>query len=285
MPKKSASRRARPKHVLLAVDETTRHPGALNKRLTNWCNDNGVFGVGRLVLLGLQTHADSEGWAWPGSRPLAAFAGCNERTVTEALSTLCHKGALGRIDWVERRELGRLRKPGGPKNQVPPKVRLYLLRTVATADALAWFDEAQRVVGRAPPSSPERTRWTLSGEAFARHLPADIIDLIRKRTLGADDLVMAEGMRDMVRVAEVPYFAEHLPPPWKYFLSPAADHGLTEAQLADAVRAGARLPERLERDDGAKVSLRTLPMVAAAEREKRLRDSAPDNGDAVARAG
>lgn len=284
MPRKPASR-ARPKHVLLAVDETTRHPGALNKRLANWCNENGVHGVVRLVLFGLQTHADDEGWTWPGSKALAAVAGCDERTVTEALKKLCRKGALGRIDWVERRGLRLPRKPGAPKNQVPPKVRLYLLRTVATTDALAWFDEVQRVVGRAPPSSPERTRWTLSREAFARHLPADIIDLIRKRALGADDLVMAEGMRDMVRVAEVPYFAEHLPPPRLYFTSPVADHGLTEAQLADAVRAGGRFPDQLQRDDGAKVSLRTLPMVAAVEHEKRLRDSSAGNNDTVARAG
>lgn len=282
MRRKPASRR---KPVVLQTDESTRHPGALGKRLMNWCNEHGVHGTTRLILRGVLEHADDHGWAWPGSLALAAYAGCNERTVTAALLVLHHKGGLARIDAHERRGRWPLRGAGGPKSKVTPKARLYLVTPVASDAALAHLERFQEIVGRAAPTSPERTRWALAREAPAQHLPSDIIEMVRKRTLGADDLVREERMRDMVRIADVPYFAAEVPPPYRYFANPAAEEGMTEEELAKAARAGLGVPKKVQRNDGAWVLCCSLPMVAQALEEKRLATALEENSGSLAAAG
>lgn len=52
-------------------------------------------GTDKLVLLGLATHADSEGYAFPSHETLAKYANVDERNVRRAITRLVDSGELG----------------------------------------------------------------------------------------------------------------------------------------------------------------------------------------------
>ena len=283
---KRVNKRPRPAKVL--GDPTKRHPSNLGKQLMDAvsaynksCGKEGRLGhVARLCLRGLGDHADREGWCFPGSALLGSYCEATEKTVTRVLSELMRAGLVACIEASERRGKALAwGNAGAPLNverlKKMPTARLYLLKTIATSEAFAWLDTAQRVIGRAPPENPVSSRWAIvsKGDREPLHLGKDIIEMVARRELDGSALVRASSMRDSIAVRDVPEFASAIPGPRQYVLDPIAPQSFSEQELARMVRgAGLRVTEATEAwfaDLSGRVRLLELPLVAAAAAERR----------------
>ena len=287
---KAKRARKRTRSAVTLGDPSKRHPSNLGKQLLDACNQHDeVTHVGRLCLLVLNLYADKNGWSFPGSALLESGCNATEKTVYSALSMLMQDDLLACIEANERRGKSLAwGDDGAPMNarELKPTARLYLLKTIATPEALAWLDTAQRVIGRAPPARPELSRWAIAskGEREPFHLGKDIIEMIRRRELDGSALVRADSMRDPWQVCDVPAFASAIPAPRRYFL----DHiegtkSFSEAELADMVRGAVlRNPAHIEAwpdDAPGTVKLGDLPRVAIAIAERRALVTRHENDD------
>ena len=284
---KRAGKRTRSAKVL--GDRSKRHPSNLGKQLLDACNQHDeVTHVGRLCLLVLNLYADKNGWSFPGSALLESGCNATEKTVYSALSMLMQDDLLACIEAHERRGKSLAwGDKGAPLNasELKPTARLYLLKTIATPEALAWLDTAQRVIGRAPPARPELSRWAIvsKGEREPFHLGKDIIEMIARRELEGSALVRASSMRDPIEVREVPAFASAIPGPLRYALDDIAAKVFSEEELAGMVLGGGLRADPLREvwpDDGSdRVKLGDLPRVVAALAERRVRVARHENDD------
>ena len=285
---KRAGKRTRSAKVL--GDRSKRHPSNLGKQLLDACNQHPeVTHVGRLCLVTLGFYADKNGWSFPGGALLESGCAATEKTVSSVLSVLMQADLVACIEAHERRgKTLAWGSKGAPLNddQLKPTAKLYLLKTIATPAALAWFDDAQRVIGRAPPARPELSRWAIvsKGESEPSHLGKDIIKMVARRELDGSALVRADSMRDAWQVCDVPAFASAIPAPRRYFL----DHiegtkSFSEVELADMVRGAVlRNPAHIEAwpdDAPGTVKLGDLPRVAIAIAERRALVTRHENDD------
>ena len=289
---KAKRARKRTRSAVTLGDPSKRHPSNLGKQLLDACNQHPeVTHVGRLCLVTLGFYADKNGWSFPGGALLESGCAATEKTVSSVLSVLMQAGLVACIEAHERRgKTLAWGSKGAPLNAEElnkrPTAKLYLLKTIAPPEALAWFDNAQRVIGRAPPENPALSRWAIAskGEREPFHLGKDIIEMIRRRELDGSALVRADSMRDPWQVCDVPAFASAIPAPRRYFL----DHiegtkSFSEAELADMVRGAVlRNPAHIEAwpdDAPGTVKLGDLPRVAIAIAERRALVTRHENDD------
>lgn len=263
-------------------DPSKTHPSNLGKQLIDAVNKHNesarhpLSHVARLCLRGLGDHADIEGWCYPGHQLLMSYCDATEKTVSRVLTELIGADLVACIEADERRAKAlSWYVEGAPENKPWPTAKLYLLKTIARPKALAWFDNAQRVLGRLPPARPELARWAVvsNGEKAARHHGTDIIGMITRRELDGSALVQASTMLEPIAVRDVREFASAIPAPRRYALDDIAASTFTEDQLADWVLGGGlRTDDSREvwlEDLGDRVKLNALPLVAAAITKRR----------------
>lgn len=267
-------------------DPSIRHPSNLGKQLLDACNEHReVSHVGRVCLLALGLYSDKKGWSFPGGKLLMSSCSATEKTVSNVLSVLMHAGLVACIEADERRKALAWSDEGAPVNQPSPTAKLYLLKPIATPDALAWFDNAQRVLGRLPPARPELARWAIvsEGEKRARRLGKDLLGMIARRELDGSALVQATTMLEPIAVRDVPEFARAIPAPRRYALDVIAASTFTEDQLADWVLGGGLrtdVPRDVwPEDSDDRVKLSSLPLVAAAIEKRRALVARHENRD------
>lgn len=283
----------RPRSAAALGDPAKRHPGNLAKQLMDACNRYGegenhrrIGGGTRLTLLGLLGYSDPNGWSFPGNETLARFSGATEKTVARGLSELMGAGIVACIEAGERR--GKAlpwKRAGSPLNKPSPTAKLYLLKPIATKEALTWLDNAQQAIGRAPPENPVSSRWAIvsKGEREPFHLGKDIIEMVARRELDGSALVRASSMRDPIAVRDVLAFASAIPGPLRYALDNIAAKVFSEEELAGMVLGGGLKADPLREvwpDDGSdRVKLLDLPRVVAALTERRVRVTRHENDD------
>ena len=234
-------------------------------------------------LLGvLVAHGDLHGWCFVGHEKLAqGFCGRIDKNalkmVGDVMRELKSMGAVGSIDFHERSAAKlSLTGMGAPENPHKRfKATLYFVRPMASIEGRVCYEAAERKLGRLPPARASLLPWATPsrGEQEPLYLAQDIIAMIHARELGADDTVRARGMKDPVRVVDVPEFAAAIPPLPRYFLSPDALTGDTEQELAGHVLAHRICDSRRTAWDeaGTPITLGSLPQVAAAFRAVALK--------------